>query len=73
MRRRGGEKMERTPLPGPQRSWPAALRAARAWLGPSIMLWRYWTGWSNRTLLRQLQRPLDRLCHGHGIPLYRTP
>lgn len=72
-RRWGGGKMERTQPPRPRLSWPAALRAVRAWLEPRIMLWRYWRAWSTRPPPRPLQLLLDRLTHGHGIRLYLLP
>ncbi len=56
----------------PTVSWPMALRAVRAWLEPWIVLWRYWTAWSNKPPPRQLQALLDRLFLGTGIYLYAT-
>ncbi len=66
MRWRGGGKIRL------KVSWPAALRAVRAWLDPWIMLWRYWRGWSDKPPPSQLQELLEWLRQGRGIDVYTT-
>jgi hypothetical protein len=59
--------------PRPHRSWPAALRAVRAWLEPWSRLWRYWRGWSSLPPPPLLAALLDQLAQGHGINVYACP
>src|SRR5437588_12716243 len=64
----GGKISPAPSLPRPHRSWPVVLRAVRAWLEPWIMLWRYWSAWSNMPPPHQLQALLDRLWRGTASP-----
>jgi hypothetical protein len=58
--------------PRPTVTWPAALRAVRAWLEPWGRLWRSWRGWSRQPPPPQLQALLDWVRHGTGIDLYAS-
>lgn len=71
----GGNKISAPPAGSPLRpsvSWPAALRAVRAWLEPWRMLWRYWRAWSPLPPPRAMQVLLEHLRHGHGINRYAS-
>jgi hypothetical protein len=54
-------------------SWPAAVRAVRAWLTPWSVLWRCWRSWSPAPPPQQLQRLLDGLGTGRPVNLYLPP
>jgi hypothetical protein len=51
-------------------SWPQALRAMRAWLGPWVMLWRYWRVFSDLPLPPELEVLLEQEFSGRGLYLY---
>ncbi len=63
--RREGEKSK-----PPVVSWPEALRWVRAWLEPWVMLWRYWTAYSNLPPPPQLKALLEWVFSGRGLYLY---
>ena len=57
---------ERRPLV----SWPKALRAARGWLEPWMMLGRYWRAFTDLPPPKELRALLERVFAGEGIYLY---
>jgi hypothetical protein len=59
--------------PAGRSSWPAALRAVRAWLIPWSVLARCWRSWSPAPPPRQLQRLLDAAAAGQPLHLYLPP
>jgi hypothetical protein len=67
--RRAGIRAE----PATKSSWPAALRAVRAWLTPCSVLQRCWRAWSPAPPPRQLQRLLDAVARGQRLYLYIPP
>ena len=68
-RRRAGIHAE----PAGSSSWPAALRAVRAWLTPWSVLQRSWRSWSPAPPLQQRQRLLDAVGRGKPMHLYLPP
>jgi hypothetical protein len=46
------------------------LRAVRGWLEPYIMLWRYWSGYTDLPPPEELRVLLDWVFSGEGIYLY---
>jgi hypothetical protein len=59
--------------PAAKGSWPAALRAVRAWLIPWSVLQRCWRSWSPAPPPRQLQRLLDAVPGGRPLHRYLPP
>jgi len=51
-------------------SWPEALRAARGWLEPWVMLWRYWRTFSDLLPPLELRLLFERVFSGRGLHLY---
>jgi hypothetical protein len=50
--------------------WPEALRSARGWLEPWIMLWRYWRAFTDLPPPKGLRVLLERVFAGEGTYLY---
>jgi hypothetical protein len=54
----------------PRMSWPRALRSARGWLEPWIMLRRYWRAFSGAPPPPELRALLELVFSGRGLYLY---
>ena len=68
---RGGKKNQAGTVPQrPRVCWPVALRLARAWLEPWIMLRRYWRAWSPLPPPPALQALLAWVQRGFPLYLY---
>ena len=72
-RPRGGPSRPDVHAEPAKSSWPAALRAVRAWLTPWSVLWRCWQSWSPAPPPRQLQGLLDGLAAGRPLHFYLPP
>jgi hypothetical protein len=59
--------------PAVRTSWPAALRAVRAWLIPWSVLQRCWRSWSPAPPPQQLRLLLDAVAAGQPLHLYLPP
>jgi hypothetical protein len=59
--------------PAVSSSWPAAVRAVRAWLIPWSVLARCWRSWSPAPPPPQLHRLLDGVAAGRPLHLYLPP
>ncbi len=53
-----------------QVSWPEALRVVRGWLGPYVMLWRYWRGYTDKDPPEEFRALLEQVFSGEGLYLY---